>query len=61
MSGPQGPFVPAQPAPHSIDPHVRIGNVHLPPSDVDRFRWRAYDNPEFIDASMDVDALLAQL
>jgi catechol 2,3-dioxygenase len=38
MSGPQGPFVPAQPAPHPIDPHVRIGHVHLRTTDIDRVR-----------------------
>jgi catechol 2,3-dioxygenase len=38
MSGPQAPFVPAQPAPHPIDPHVRIGHVHLRTADIDRVR-----------------------
>ena len=38
MSGPQGPFKPAQPALQPIDPHVRIGHVHLRTADIDRIR-----------------------
>src|SRR5437764_9378839 len=38
MSGPQGPFDPAQAAEHPIDPHVRIGHVHLRTADIDRVR-----------------------
>ena len=38
MSGPQGPFDPARPAEHPIDPHVRIGHVHLRTADIDRVR-----------------------
>ncbi len=38
MSGPQGPFEPARRAPQPIDPHVRIGHVHLRTADIDRIR-----------------------
>ena len=35
---PQGPVVPQSRAPHPIDPHVRIGHVHLRTADIDRVR-----------------------
>ena len=38
MSGPQGPIEPAVPAARPIDPHVRIGHVHLRTADIDRVR-----------------------
>ena len=38
MSGPQGSFDPAVPAERPIDPHVRIGHVHLRTADIDRVR-----------------------
>src|SRR5262249_37120868 len=38
MSGPQGPVEPTQPAERPIDPHVRIGHVHLRTADIDRVR-----------------------
>lgn len=38
MSGPQGPFDPVRAAEHPIDPHVRIGHVHLRTADIDRVR-----------------------
>ncbi len=38
MSGPQGPFDPVQAAARPIDPHVRIGHVHLRTADIDRVR-----------------------
>jgi catechol 2,3-dioxygenase len=38
MSGPQGPFDPAQAAEHPIDPHLRVGHVHLRTADIDRVR-----------------------
>jgi catechol 2,3-dioxygenase len=38
MSGPQGSIEPISAAKHPIDPHVRIGHVHLRTADVDRVR-----------------------
>ncbi len=38
MSGPQGPYEPAVPAEHPIDPALRIGHVHLRTADIDRIR-----------------------
>ena len=38
MSGPQGSFEPAVAAERPIDPHVRIGHVHLRTADIDRVR-----------------------
>jgi len=38
MSGPQGSYEPAVAAEHPIDPHVRIGHVHLRTADIDRVR-----------------------
>ena len=38
MSGPQGSVDPATPAADPIDPHVRIGHVHLRTADIDRIR-----------------------
>ena len=38
MSGPQGPVAPAVAAERPIDPHVRIGHVHLRTADIDRVR-----------------------
>ena len=38
MSGPQGPIEPQLRAPHPIDPHVRVGHVHLRTADIDRVR-----------------------
>ena len=38
MSGPQGPVEPSVAAERPIDPHVRIGHVHLRTSDIDRVR-----------------------
>ena len=38
MSGPQGPIEPAVPAERPIDPHMRIGHVHLRTADIDRVR-----------------------
>ena len=38
MSGPQGPYDPAQAAERPIDPEVRIGHVHLRTADIDRVR-----------------------
>src|SRR2546428_3417056 len=38
MSGPQGPSEPQVPAPRPIDPHVRVGHVHLRTADIDRVR-----------------------
>ena len=38
VSGPQGSFEPARRAPQAIDPHVRIGHVHLRTADIDRVR-----------------------
>ena len=38
MSGPQGPVEPAAAAERPIDPHVRIGHVHLRTTDIDRVR-----------------------
>ena len=35
---PQGPVVPLARAPRPIDPHVRVGHVHLRTADVDRVR-----------------------
>ena len=35
---PQGPVVPLERAPRPIDPHVRIGHVHLRTADIDRVR-----------------------
>jgi catechol 2,3-dioxygenase len=37
-SGPQGRFQPVQAAQQPIDPHVRIGHVHLRTADIDRVR-----------------------
>jgi catechol 2,3-dioxygenase len=38
MSGPQGPVEPAVAAEHPIDPHLRVGHVHLRTADIDRVR-----------------------
>jgi catechol 2,3-dioxygenase len=38
VSGPQGSFEPAVAAERPIDPHVRIGHVHLRTADIDRVR-----------------------
>jgi catechol 2,3-dioxygenase len=38
MSGPQGSVDPQRPAADPIDPHVRIGHVHLRTADIDRVR-----------------------
>src|SRR5947209_10757139 len=38
MSGPQGPVDPAFAAPRPIDPHLRVGHVHLRTADTDRIR-----------------------
>ncbi|CAA9465611.1 MAG: hypothetical protein AVDCRST_MAG65-252 [uncultured Solirubrobacteraceae bacterium] len=38
MSGPQGPFDPVAAAESPIDPHIRIGHVHLRTADIDRVR-----------------------
>jgi catechol 2,3-dioxygenase len=38
MSGPQGPADPIVAAERPIDPHVRIGHVHLRTADIDRVR-----------------------
>jgi catechol 2,3-dioxygenase len=38
MSGPQGPYEPAEAAARPIDPNVRIGHVHLRTADIDRVR-----------------------
>jgi catechol 2,3-dioxygenase len=38
MSGPQGPFDPVAAAASPIDPHIRIGHVHLRTADIDRVR-----------------------
>jgi catechol 2,3-dioxygenase len=38
MSGPQGPFDPQFVPEHGIDPHVRVGHVHLRTADIDRIR-----------------------
>ncbi len=38
MSGPQGPFEPQLRAEHPIDPHLRVGHVHLRTADIDRIR-----------------------
>ena len=38
MSGPQGPIEPALRAERPIDPHLRIGHVHLRTADIDRVR-----------------------
>jgi catechol 2,3-dioxygenase len=38
VSGPQGPVEPAQSAERPIDPHLRIGHVHLRTADIDRVR-----------------------
>jgi catechol 2,3-dioxygenase len=38
MSGPQGPIQPTLKAPQPIDPHLRIGHVHLRTADIDRIR-----------------------
>ncbi len=45
MSGPQGSSEPVQPAVEPIDPHVRIGHVHLRTADIDRVR--AFDRLGF--------------
>src|SRR6185312_8730558 len=34
----QGPYEPRQRAPVAIDPHVRVGHVHLRTADIDRVR-----------------------
>jgi catechol 2,3-dioxygenase len=38
MSGPQGPLEPRSSPPQPIDPHVRVGHVHLRTADIDRVR-----------------------
>jgi catechol 2,3-dioxygenase len=38
MSGPQGTVDPVFAAPRPIDPHVRVGHVHLRTADIDRVR-----------------------
>jgi len=38
MSGPQGPFDPQLASEHPIDPHLRVGHVHLRTADIDRVR-----------------------
>jgi catechol 2,3-dioxygenase len=38
VSGPQGPVTPTAPAARPIDPHVRVGHVHLRTSDIARIR-----------------------
>ena len=38
MSGPQGPFDPQFASEHPIDPHLRVGHVHLRTADIDRVR-----------------------
>jgi catechol 2,3-dioxygenase len=38
VSGPQGPVEPMRPAERPIDPHLRIGHVHLRTADIDRVR-----------------------
>ncbi|HEX4010516.1 MAG TPA: VOC family protein [Solirubrobacteraceae bacterium] len=38
MSGPQGSIAPAFAAPDPIDPHLRVGHVHLRTADIDRVR-----------------------
>ncbi len=38
MSGPQGPIEPMAAAERPIDPHLRIGHVHLRTADIDRIR-----------------------
>ena len=38
MSGPQGPFDPQVASAHPIDPHLRVGHVHLRTADIDRVR-----------------------
>jgi catechol 2,3-dioxygenase len=38
MSGPQGSIQPLLAAPDPIDPHLRVGHVHLRTADIDRVR-----------------------
>jgi catechol 2,3-dioxygenase len=38
MSGPQGPFDPQLASDQPIDPHLRVGHVHLRTADIDRVR-----------------------
>jgi catechol 2,3-dioxygenase len=38
VDGPQGPAKPQRRAPVPIDPHVRVGHVHLRTADIDRVR-----------------------